>query len=47
MLIIAHELTTKFVVVVTLEALISRLRLADHRVAIGSPAQDSKAFSWK
>ena len=35
----AHELTARFVVVVTLEALISRFRLADHRVAIGSPTQ--------
>lgn len=40
------KLTTRFVVVVTLEALISRFRLADQRVAIGSPvktAQPSKA----
>lgn len=33
------KLTTRFVVVVTLEALISRFRLADQRVAIGSPVK--------
>ena len=32
------RLTARLVVVATRDVLISRLRLADHRVAIGSPA---------
>lgn len=35
-----NALTARLVVVVTLEALISRFRLADHRVAMGSPAKE-------